>query len=392
MKKFILALFMLISTTSWATVPSATPLKNTYSCNSSTTQWSYGFPISAPSDMTVYVTDSTGTTTQILTNFTVDTNNLWVVYPVTGSACPTGSQVTLIPSTPQTQLLSLTSRSPFVATAIGGALDKLTLISQQLQGQLNRTILGPVNSSGTTTLPSPSDGKVIGWSGGSLVNFVPNTNTYITTSTDGTFASNSDSLIPTQKATKTYVDTGLATKVSAGANSSITSLTGLSTPLSTSQGGTGATASANAANGVVILNSSGALPSLNGTIPIGGIIFWSGTIATIPSGWALCNGANGTPDLRNEFIVGANADSGGVAKSTITGSALQSGGSTTIAQANLPSYNLSFTRYDGNGSGSTGVQGTTNGASPSSQTVSSGGSGTAYTQPFYALAYIQRIS
>ncbi len=32
---------------------------------------------------------------------------------------------------------------------------------------------------------------------------------------------------------------------------------------------------------------------------------WSGTLATIPAGWNLCNGANGTPDLRDRFIVGA---------------------------------------------------------------------------------------
>ncbi|MBN1187361.1 MAG: tail fiber protein [Bacteroidales bacterium] len=36
--------------------------------------------------------------------------------------------------------------------------------------------------------------------------------------------------------------------------------------------------------------------------PSGGIIMWSGTLATIPSGWALCDGANGTPDLRDRFI------------------------------------------------------------------------------------------
>lgn len=46
----------------------------------------------------------------------------------------------------------------------------------------------------------------------------------------------------------------------------------------------------------------------NGTIPVGGIIMWSGSIATIPSGWALCNGSNGTPDLRNRFIVGAGSE------------------------------------------------------------------------------------
>lgn len=41
--------------------------------------------------------------------------------------------------------------------------------------------------------------------------------------------------------------------------------------------------------------------------PQGGIILWSGSVASIPSGWALCNGANGTPDLRNRFIIGAGS-------------------------------------------------------------------------------------
>jgi microcystin-dependent protein len=44
-----------------------------------------------------------------------------------------------------------------------------------------------------------------------------------------------------------------------------------------------------------------------GTIPIGGIIMWSGSVASIPSGWALCNGSNGTPNLQNRFIVGAGS-------------------------------------------------------------------------------------
>jgi hypothetical protein len=44
------------------------------------------------------------------------------------------------------------------------------------------------------------------------------------------------------------------------------------------------------------------------SIPIGGIIMWSGTIASIPTNWRLCNGSFGTPDLRNRFIIGASAD------------------------------------------------------------------------------------
>ena len=42
-------------------------------------------------------------------------------------------------------------------------------------------------------------------------------------------------------------------------------------------------------------------------IPSGFIGIWSGAANAIPSGWYLCNGSNGTPDLRNRFIVGAGS-------------------------------------------------------------------------------------
>lgn len=125
----------------------------------------------------------------------------------------------------------------------------------------------------------------------------------------------------------------------------------------------------------------------------GMIVLWSGTIATIPSGWVLCNGSNSTPDLRNLFVVGANADSGGVAKSTITGSALQTGGSTTITTGNLPASGLSYTvAADNGGSNSTTSFLGRSGSALGTFTGTTGnmGSGTAYTQPFYALAYIMK--
>lgn len=43
--------------------------------------------------------------------------------------------------------------------------------------------------------------------------------------------------------------------------------------------------------------------AIGGNIPIGGIIMWSGE--TVPNGWALCNGQNGTPDLQGRFVLGA---------------------------------------------------------------------------------------
>ena len=34
---------------------------------------------------------------------------------------------------------------------------------------------------------------------------------------------------------------------------------------------------------------------------------WSGALDSIPDGWALCDGSNGTPDLRNRFVLGVGA-------------------------------------------------------------------------------------
>ena len=48
---------------------------------------------------------------------------------------------------------------------------------------------------------------------------------------------------------------------------------------------------------------STATTNTNAGTPQGGIIMWSGTIASIPAGWSLCNGSNGTPDLTDKFII-----------------------------------------------------------------------------------------
>ncbi|TES91563.1 MAG: hypothetical protein E3J94_03655 [Desulfobacteraceae bacterium] len=81
----------------------------------------------------------------------------------------------------------------------------------------------------------------------------------------------------------------------------------------------------------------------------GGIIMWSGAIVDIPSGYVLCNGANGTPDLRDRFVVGSGTtynpdDNGGsiTHTHTLAGGAQVDGGvvlaSTTPAANHLPPY------------------------------------------------------
>jgi microcystin-dependent protein len=138
---------------------------------------------------------------------------------------------------------------------------------------------------------------------------------------------------------------------------------------------------------------------------------WSGSVATIPTGWVLCNGSNGTPDLRNRFIIGAHSDTAGVAYTTITGSNTQTGGSkdaivvshthtgtTNSDGTHSHTANSGLTDLDqgtfGGGRSSVVTTLTTNSAGAhthSFTTASTGDSGTnANLPPYYALAFIMK--
>ena len=101
--------------------------------------------------------------------------------------------------------------------------------------------------------------------------------------------------------------------------------------------GTSATITAGGAVSAVSFTGDGSGLSNINSVPTGVIFLWSGAVNAIPSGYVLCDGNNGTPDLRDRFIVGAGNNyavgaSGGSADSVIishshniTGTA-QSGG------------------------------------------------------------------
>lgn len=86
---------------------------------------------------------------------------------------------------------------------------------------------------------------------------------------------------------------------------------------------------------VLTTNGAGTLSfSTPASLPAGVIVLWSGSIASIPSGWALCDGTSGTPDLRNRFVVGAG--------STYAVDATGGSNTVTLAETNLPSHSHSF--------------------------------------------------
>ena len=143
---------------------------------------------------------------------------------------------------------------------------------------------------------------------------------------------------------------------------------------------------------------------LANAIPTGLITMWSGTIASIPSGWYLCDGNNSTPDLRDKFIVGAKQDETSIAKTNITGALTQTGGSKdAVAVSHTHTItdpgHLHTVSYRPDLAGATGgynVAGNTNTVNTGTATTgisinSAGVSGTnANLPPYYALAFIMK--
>lgn len=54
-------------------------------------------------------------------------------------------------------------------------------------------------------------------------------------------------------------------------------------------------------------NFADVVAGLDKAMPSGGIIAWAYAINLIPSGWFLCDGTNGTPNLVGKYIQGAGA-------------------------------------------------------------------------------------
>jgi hypothetical protein len=220
--------------------------------------------------------------------------------------------------------------------------------------------------------------------------------------------------LPTGNSGKIVKGAEIDTELTAVA-SAISSKADLNSPALT---GTPTTPTAATGTNTTQVASTAFVQSAIGAALSGVIVMWSGTIATIPSGWVLCNGSNSTPDLRNRFIIGAHSDSAGVAYTTITGSNTQTGGSkdavnvshshTATSTVTDPGHNhppLSpATTFWGNNatatSGSPGGGGEaaslttgnrTTGISVATSLSTEGSSGTNANLPtYYALAFIMK--
>jgi hypothetical protein len=167
------------------------------------------------------------------------------------------------------------------------------------------------------------------------------------------------------------------------------------------------------ASGQVLLSAGGSnTPTWGVTFVAGMIMLWSGSSATIPSGWLLCDGSNSTPDLRNRFVVGATSTyavgaTGGSANAIVVSHTHTATVATTSLTGTITNQYtagdthgsttgvFSQSSYNVDGDGGESRPGRTinfDGSHTHTATISTeGASGTnANLPPYYALCYIMK--
>lgn len=137
---------------------------------------------STGTDVKVYVVDDEGTVTELTSNYTVDVNALTVTYPTVAGVAPLESGVAAVPVNwelvlvrvePLSQTLQLTNQGVFDAPSIERAFDKIVMMCQQLQEQVNRCHKAPINLPDNIVSPViPPDVATLTYTTDTLANLV----------------------------------------------------------------------------------------------------------------------------------------------------------------------------------------------------------------------------
>lgn len=147
------------------TVSSSTRRAGPFNGNGVTTEFPFTFKVFAKSDVAVYLTDPDGVQTLLSDGYKVtlsaDQNASpggVVTYPFPLPALPpremqSGYSLAIIGNVPYTQGTDLTNTGRYLPQVIENALDKVTILIQQMIERLGRTVSFPVGDTTTATLP-----------------------------------------------------------------------------------------------------------------------------------------------------------------------------------------------------------------------------------------------
>lgn len=140
-------------------------------------------------------------------------------------------------------------------------------------------------------------------------------------------------------------------------------------------------------------NGSGTIVAGGDSFPSGGIIIWSGSADNVPTGWHICDGTEGTPDLTGKFVLGSSAthavgETGGTETVALTTKQLPNHSHAVIVQPEHPiagATNGQVFRYSS-------IVVITNSNAQSINTLPIGGSQPHENMPpYYALCYIMKL-
>lgn len=131
------------------------------------------------------------------------------------------------------------------------------------------------------------------------------------------------------------------------------------------------------------------------TIPSGLISLYSGAEVDIPEGWVICNGENGTPDLRDKFVIGAGntysiGSEGGESRHILTVNEMPSHSHAIKSDIDNEAYNQEWAPWTEYTSGWTQQANSTETA-PTYTQLAGGGQAHNNLPPYYALCYIMKL-
>lgn len=167
--------------------------KHVYDGNGVTTSWPFTYPVILSTDIEVILTNVAGVDQAALNPslYTIDVSAGTVTYPLTGSPLATGWKITLLRVEPLTQLTTLTTQGAFTAQNIERALDKLTMITQQHDEALSRTISYPVSQTPSSTDTTLFLATVLGYKTDAAASATAASTSASTASTSATAAASS---------------------------------------------------------------------------------------------------------------------------------------------------------------------------------------------------------